>query len=95
MEQTEGKVNAYACVFVCVCVLEGRAEEGTRRRQFRDGTRVGRETLAGMGGPAGGLQGFEGSLEGGAGNKKGMCGGDVEQGRYDWGKRWSGAGNWE
>lgn len=72
MEQTEGKVNAYACVFVCVCVLEGRAEEGTRRRQFRDGTRVGRETLAGMGGPAGGLQGFEGSLEGGAGNKKGM-----------------------
>lgn len=59
-----------ACVRLCV--LEGRAEEGTTRRgRPRDGTRVGRETLARMGGQMGGLKGFEGSLEGEADGKMG------------------------
>lgn len=65
MEQSEGKVNACVCVCLCARALEGSAEVGTARRgRPRDGTRVGRETLAGMGGLAGGLKGFEGSLEG-------------------------------
>lgn len=72
------------CVYVCV--LEGRAEEGTTRRERRrDGTRVEREreTLTRMGGQAGGQKGFEGSS---VGRAEGQVGG-VEIGRWGRGGR--------
>ena len=75
MEQTEGKVTARVCVCerervcegvcVCVCVLEGRTEEGTTRKgRPRNETQVGRKTFAGKGGPLGGPEGLEGGVEG-------------------------------
>ena len=49
------------CVCVCVCVCW---KGGLRRGRPRTGTRIGRKTLAGMGGPLGGPEGLEGDLEG-------------------------------
>lgn len=52
-------VREKECEGVCVCW-----KGGLRRGRPRNGTRIGRKTLAGMGGPLGGPEGLEAGLEG-------------------------------
>lgn len=54
-------VREKECEGVCVCVCW---KGGLRRGRPRNGTRIGRKTLAGMGGPLGGPEGLEAGLEG-------------------------------